>query len=108
MGVPSDSIDNKAVAERLKRLREHEGIETQTQMAVELQIDFDRYNTAERGLGLSNQVAIRICRRFSGVSLDWLYFGKEDLLPVGLAKSLGGVPRPKAGTPTARKPGRRS
>lgn len=77
---------------RLVRLREALGIPTQTAMAVALGIKVSRWNNFERGTPLSLDVAIRICRRFPGVTMDWLFFGNPAGLPLELAKRLGELP----------------
>lgn len=79
---------NEEIAARLKALRAAEGIESQADMAAALQVEFNRYNHAECGRGLSKEIALRICQRFSGVTMDWLYFGRPDFLSIRLAKSL--------------------
>lgn len=90
----ANAVNNQAVRERLKSLREAYRIESQEKMADRLSIPSDRYNSAERpkGNGLSLEVAIRICERFPGVTLDWLFLGKTALLPFDLANALGGRP----------------
>jgi DNA-binding XRE family transcriptional regulator len=77
---------------RLLRLRQALGIPTQTAMAVALGIKVSRWNNFERGAPLSLDVAIRICRRFPGVTTDWLFFGNPAGLPLELAKRLGELP----------------
>jgi DNA-binding XRE family transcriptional regulator len=77
---------------RLVRLREALEIPTQTAMAAALGIKISRWNNFERGTPLSLDVAIKICRRFPGVTMDWLFFGNPAGLPVELAKRLGELP----------------
>lgn len=77
---------------RLKQLRVLLEFETQQQMADFLDVPFNRYNNVERGAPLSHDLAVRICQKVPGMTLDWLYFGKTDGLPLGLAKRLGEVP----------------
>lgn len=78
---------NDEEAARLKQLRaalKH----NQQEMADLLAISFQRYNNIERGSGLSYEVAALICQRIPGMTLDWLYFGKESGLTVDLAGRL--------------------
>lgn len=76
-------------AERLKRLRTAYGFETSTAFAAFLNIGFQRWNAFENGAPLSREVAFLLVRRFSGLSLDWLYFGRTEALPLELARRLG-------------------
>lgn len=81
-----------AVPLRLKQIRVLLEFEGQQQMADFLDVSFNRYNNVERGSPLSHDLAVRICQKVPGMTLDWLYFGKTDGLPLGLAKRLGEVP----------------
>jgi DNA-binding XRE family transcriptional regulator len=79
--------------ERLLRLREAMEIPTQTAMAAALGIRVSRWNNFERGQSpLSLDVALKICRRFPGVTTDWLFRGNPAGLPLDLAKRLGELP----------------
>ncbi len=80
--------------ERLKRLRKAFGFETATAFAAFLEIGYVRYNAFERGSPLSREVAFRLVRKISGLSLDWLYFGKTEALPLELARRLGELAPP--------------
>lgn len=75
--------------DRLKRLRETLGYMTATAFADFLEIGITRYHPFEKGVPLSRDVAFRIVRRVPGMSLDWLYFGKPEGLPLELARRLG-------------------
>ncbi len=75
--------------DRLKRLRETLGYMTATAFADFLEIGITRYHPFEKGVPLSRDVAFLIVRKVPGVSLDWLYFGKPDGLPLELARRLG-------------------
>jgi hypothetical protein len=76
-------------ADRLRRLREAHAYETTAAFARFLDLPITTYNAFENGAGLSRQAAFRIVQRLPGVSLDWLYFGKPDGLPMELARRLG-------------------
>jgi hypothetical protein len=102
-----DSIDNKAVAERLRRVMEAYGIRTVRQFAIALEVAEDRLGVPMRGGSLSNQIAFRVCQKFPGVTLDWLYFGRADMLSPSMQKSLGEAPWGHAPPSTTTKAGRR-
>jgi hypothetical protein len=102
-----DSIDNKAVAERLRRVMEAYGIRTVRQFAIALEVAEDRLGVPMRGGSLSNQIAFRVCQKFPGVTLDWLYFGRADMLSPSMQKSLGEAPAANAPPSTTTKAGRR-
>lgn len=83
----------KDQGDRLLRLRQVMGIPSQTGMAVALGIKLTRWNNIERGRQpISMDIAIRIRRRFPGVTLDWLLFGDPSGLSLELAKRLGELP----------------
>jgi hypothetical protein len=92
MALGRDSIDNKAVAERMRRIMRAYNISTVRQFAHTLHVAEDRLGVPMRGGSLSNQIAFRVCQTFPGVTLDWLYFGRADLLSPSLQKSLGEAP----------------
>jgi hypothetical protein len=102
-----DSIDNKAVAERLRRVMDAYGIRTVRQFAIALEVAEDRLGVPMRGGSLSNQIAFRVCQKFPGVTLDWLYFGRADMLSPSMQKSLGEAPGANAPPSTTTKAGRR-
>ena len=74
---------------RLKRLRKMLGYDTASAFAVFLELGYTTYHPFEKGQPLSREAAFRIVRKVPGVSLDWLYFGKPDGLPLELARGLG-------------------
>ena len=76
-------------SERLKRLRAALSFDTSTAFAAFLNISVQRWNAYENGAPLSREVAFRLVQKISGLSLDWLYFGKTEALPLELARRLG-------------------
>lgn len=76
-------------AERLKRLRTAFGFATSTGFAAFLGVSVQRYNNFENGSPLSRDAAFRLVQKFPGLSLDWLYFGRTEALPLELARRLG-------------------
>jgi transcriptional regulator with XRE-family HTH domain len=76
-------------ADRLKRLRLALGFTTSTDFAAFLGVSVQRYNAFEHGEPLSRQVAFLLVQKISGLSLDWLYFGRTEALPLQLARRLG-------------------
>jgi hypothetical protein len=101
-----DSIDNKEVAGRLRRVMDAYGIRTVRQFAQALEVAEDRLGVPMRGGSLSNQIAFKVCQKFPGVTLDWLYFGRADLLSPSMQKSLGEAPGGDAPPSTTTKVGR--
>lgn len=96
---------NEGVPERLKLLETVLGYDTQTGMVAFLGIEYNRYNNIRLGSPLSSEVAIRICQKVPGMTLDWLYFGKPDGLPLDLARRLGEAPPASGGASTSTKRG---
>jgi hypothetical protein len=84
---PSEVVPGQS--ERLRRLRTAFGYPTSTGFAAFLDISVQRWNAFENGAPLSREVAFLLVRKISGLSLDWLYFGKSEALPLELARRLG-------------------
>lgn len=83
------SPQNLAIAKRLTRLREVVAPGgNQTLFAASVGIDLKRWNNFERGLPLSKDAAIQLVKKVPGVTLDWLFLGIEDGLPVQLHRQL--------------------
>lgn len=79
---------NKPIPKRLRTLRLAEGYETALSFAEFLGISPARYGNIEAGSNLSIEVAQLIVKKVPGASLDWLYNGKEEALPLGLRQRL--------------------
>lgn len=79
---------NQPVSQRLRALRQAEGYETALAFANKLGISPARYGNIEAGSNLSIQVAQLIVEKVHGMSLDWLYNGKEEALPLALRRRL--------------------
>jgi hypothetical protein len=79
---------NEAVAERLKLLRKVISGESQTAFAARLNVEVKRWNNFERGMPLSKEVAFTIVRKFPNVTLDWLWLGRADGMPVRFQREL--------------------
>lgn len=76
------------VAERLIALRLAMSGENQTRFAAQIGFEIKRWNNFERGLPLSKDAAIQLVTRIPGLTLDWLFLGREDGLPVKLHREL--------------------
>jgi len=94
------------VADRVKRLRAAINLISQQAMADYLGVGFNRWNNVERGLPLGLDLAIILCQRVPGLTLDWLYFGKPDGLSLDLARRLGEAPPADTPFKTTRSPRR--
>jgi hypothetical protein len=78
--------------DRLIRLRVAYDFGTTTAFAVFLGIPVTTLSTFENGGALSRQAAFKIVQRLPGVTLDWLYFGKAEGLPLDVLRRLGLLP----------------
>lgn len=96
---PKEEVPGQS--QRLKDLRRAFGFETSTAVAKFLNISVQRWNAFENGAPLSREVAFLLVRKFSGLSLDWLYFGKTEALPLELARRLGALGPPGKGKTSA-------
>jgi DNA-binding XRE family transcriptional regulator len=85
---PARSSEDRARAQRLKRLREISANATQTAFAKSLDISLARWNNFENGYPLSIEIAQRLVRITPGLSLDWLYNGERRGLSVELDRRL--------------------
>ena len=83
---------DETMAERLLKLRIAMGYESQGAFAALLGLSAPRWNNVENGLPMSRDIAFRLVQKCPGLTLDWLYFGKPDGLPVELARRLGALP----------------
>lgn len=77
-----------AVSERLKLLRKVVSGDNQTAFSARLGIEVKRWNNFERGSPLSKEVAFLIVKKFPNVTLDWLWLGRTDGLPVRFQREL--------------------
>jgi hypothetical protein len=68
-----DDLENlNAMGSRLRQLRLYKAM-TGPKFAEWLGIEYPRWNNFERGYPLPMKVALLICRKMPGVTLDWLY-----------------------------------
>ena len=96
--VGSEVVDCKNfpgsdVSKRARRLREAMGFNGrggQQAFANFLGVDRGRWNNVECGAPLSKDMALRIVRKFPGVTLDWLFLGRPEGLTVEMARMLLG------------------
>ena len=75
-------------AQRIARLREVMGFDSQMAFAAFLGVGYERYNNVERGLPLSSSMASIIVRKCPGVTRDWLLDGDASTLAPKMAKAL--------------------
>ena len=79
---------NKTVGRRLRHLRKALGYQYGNAFARHLGIMDARWYNLENGYPLSKEIAFLLVQKVSGLSLNWLYFGRTDGLS-GLAQRLG-------------------
>ena len=78
-------------SKRARRLREAMGFNgrgAQQAFANFLGVDRGRWNNVECGAPLSKEMALRIVRKFPGVTLDWLFLGRTEGLTAEMALAL--------------------
>ena len=78
-------------SKRARRLREAMGFNGrggQQAFAEFLGIERGRWNNVECGAPLSKEMAVRIVRKFPGVTLDWLFLGRTEGLTAEMALAL--------------------
>ena len=78
-------------SKRARRLREAMGFNGrggQQAFANFLGVERGRWNNVECGAPLGKEMAVRIVRKFPGVTLDWLILGRPEGLTVEMARAL--------------------
>ena len=78
-------------SKRARRLREATGFNGrggQQKFAELLGVDRGRWSNVECGAPLSKEMALRIVRKFPGVTLDWLFLGRTEGLTAEMAFAL--------------------
>ncbi len=66
------------LATRLKALRFMIARDNQTTFAAQMGIEVKRWNNFERGSPLSKEIAFLLVQKIPGLTLDWLFLGRED------------------------------
>ena len=89
--APARSGDKSLPEEslRLIQTRERLGFSSQSAFAVFLGVGLTRLNRIENGDSISRDIATIMCRKIPGMTLDWIYFGNAEGLPLQLARELG-------------------
>jgi hypothetical protein len=83
---------NKTVGKRLRHMRRALGYRHANMFAAYLGVPPTRWNNLENGFPLSKEISFLLLRKVSGLSLDWLYFGRTDGLSERLGQRLGEFP----------------
>ena len=83
-----DYPDDSDVAERVRLLWRAEGFETSAAYAAHIGVSPNRLYNVERGSPLGKDMAIKMVQGTPGLSLDWLWFGRTDTIPLELRRRL--------------------
>lgn len=75
------------IAKRLRTLRALRGM-SGPKFAKWLGIEYARWNNFERGFPLPAPIAMELCQKFPGLTLDWLYRGRLDGMTFDLVRRL--------------------
>lgn len=88
----SDPEFKKEVGDRLRRTRYALEQPNQSRFATSIDITKSRLSNYELGTRmLDPAVAVTICERYKGVTLDWLYMNDPERLPSWLTARLFGI-----------------
>lgn len=82
---------NEAVSERLRLLRKALDFDTSSAFAAHLGVSPQRWNNVENHVPLGRDLALTLVQKHPGLTLDWLYRGKTEGLPLALARLLGAL-----------------
>jgi hypothetical protein len=91
MKKPNQERENAAITRRLHILRHHvSGSDhgSKARFAARIGIEYKRWNNFERGYPLPRDMAIHLVRTIHGLTLDWIYLGREDGLSIALQREL--------------------
>ena len=80
--------DESKRARRLREAMSFNGRGDQQKFAELLGVGRCRWNNIECGAPLSKEMALRIVRKFPGVTLDWLFLGSPEGLTAEMARAL--------------------
>lgn len=69
-----------------------------TRFATELGIGVSRWHNVEHGAPVSYALADMLVKRFPGLTLDWIYYGRRAGMSVDMASLLGELEKPQADT----------
>jgi hypothetical protein len=86
-----DDCSARTIGYRLKLLREvlgYKGRGNQAKFAVLIGIPYNTWNACERGAQRITPEQLRLLKRKTGVTSDWIYFGDSDELPLNIARRL--------------------
>lgn len=86
--VTTHPTDAKSVGERLALLRRALGYETQSLFATKLGFGVSQWNNFERGMPLPFPAANKLMAKINGLSLDWIYYGRDGGLSVKLLNQI--------------------
>jgi hypothetical protein len=87
----TDNLDNAAIARRLRALRHHvsgSGHGSRADFAARTKIEYKRWNNYERGFPIRRDAAIHLVKTIHGLTLDWIYLGRQDGMPARLQREL--------------------
>jgi DNA-binding XRE family transcriptional regulator len=70
-----DGFDVAAYKNRLRLLREIISGENQVEFAERLGVPFKRWSNYERGYPVPRETAFTICKKFPGMSVEWIWWG---------------------------------
>lgn len=109
--------DTDPVARRLRILRHHVvGSEhgSQARFAAQVGIEYRSWNNYESGWPLPRDAAIRLAKSINGLTLDWIYLGRDNTLPMSLYRDLAAAEKAvtleevSSSRPSSRKPSKNS
>jgi DNA-binding XRE family transcriptional regulator len=88
MALKVDGFDVAAYQARLRLLREIISGENQMDFAKRLGIPFKRWSNYERGYPVPRETAFLICKKFPGMSVEWIWWGWTGNLSENYAKKI--------------------
>lgn len=75
------------LASRLRLLRAEKGF-SGPRFAEWIGVEYPRWNNYERGYPLPAPIALILCQKFPGLTLDWLYRGRLEGMTLDLVRRL--------------------
>lgn len=76
------------VSQRVRRIRELMGYQNATAFCARYNLDYKRWKNYENGYAMPTDAAVQLCQIVPGLTLDWLFRGRLEGMPLDLIQRL--------------------
>ena len=95
--VKSSWDQTDGFAKRLRLVRLASGFDTVREFSARLGVQEGTYAFYERGRGFPNPMVLGRIRQLTGATVDYLYYGDEAGISVGLLRAIAAIQAQQAG-----------